>query len=158
MKAGASLILASVLLAGCEESPAAANDTAIGQQGPARTTTGQAQIDALVTDLAAGRRDAALARLYGITTITGNPNAVPTVGALVDKLMTCTFLSGAPFGRRDFLLYRVLWRCPEGDYEALIDAEGFPPRLLIGQFQRAGAAEQMRSTPPPAPPPGMPRP
>jgi len=156
VKVGASLILASALLAGCGASPTAGNDSADSQERPS-PAIGHAQVDALVADLTARRRDAALARLYGITTLTGSANAVPSVQAFVDKLMTCTFLSGAPFGRRDFLLYRVLWRCPDGNYEALLDAEGFPPRLLIGQFQRAGTAERMRSTPPPAPPQGVPR-
>jgi hypothetical protein len=113
--------------------------------------TGNAAVDAFVADLAAGRRDSALARIFEMNSISGRPNAVALAGEFVDKLLRCTLVSSQP---RAFSgeMYNTRWRCPDGDYYALLDPTYRPPRLVVAEFLSARTRDQRRSEPPMAPP------
>jgi len=114
--------------------------------------TGDGPVDALVADLAAGRREAALARIYEMNSLSGQPNAVALASEFVDKLSRCTLLS---FETRNLggVMYDLRWRCPDGDYYSLLDSAWRPPRIVVGEFLSAEAREARRRTPmaPPMP-------
>lgn len=114
--------------------------------------TGNAEVDAFVGDVAAGRRDAAIARILELNSISGRPNAVALVSEFVDKLLRCTFVSSET---RDFggSMYDVRWHCPDGDYFSLLDGDYRPHRLVVGEFVSAETREQRRRTPMPPPMP-----
>lgn len=109
--------------------------------------TGDAAVDAFVADLAAGRRDAALARILEMNSLSGRPNAVALAGEFVDKLLRCTFVS-AQTSRYSNAMYEVTWRCPDGDYYALLDPTHRPPRLVVGEFESAAVRARRRRNPP----------
>jgi hypothetical protein len=114
--------------------------------------TGDAAVDGFVADLAGGRRDAALARIVELNSLSGRPNAVALADELVDKLLRCTFASAQT---RDFggPMYDIRWRCPDGDYYSLLDSSYRPPRLVVGEFVSAAERERRRRSPmaPPMP-------
>jgi hypothetical protein len=119
------------------------------QPPPART--GHPRVDAFIADLAAGRREAALAKVHGMESASGEPNVVATPAQFVDKLLQCSYLSvrrptiGPP-------MYDITWRCPDGDYRSLIDPDWRPPRLTVGQFETMAAIEERRRNPRVPPP------
>lgn len=107
--------------------------------------TGNADLDAFLADVAAGRRDAALARILEMNSISGRPNAVALADEFVDKLLHCTFVS---FQVRDFAgaIYDLMWRCPDGDYYSLLDPNYRPPRIVVGEFVSAAERDRRRRT------------
>jgi hypothetical protein len=118
--------------------------------------TGNASVDGFVADLAAGRRDAALARILEMNSLSSRPNAVALADEFVDKLLHCTLVSwetrryGAP-------MYDLRWRCGDGDYFSLLDADYRPPRMVVAEFVSAAERERRRREPisvPPVPVPG----
>ena len=108
--------------------------------------TGNPHVDAFVADLAAGRRDAALARIWEMNSLSGRPNAVAFADEFVDKLLRCSAISvearnlGGP-------LYDIQWRCPDGNYFSLLDGDFHPPRIVVGEFVAAGEREARRRNP-----------
>jgi hypothetical protein len=105
--------------------------------------TGNGAVDAFVADIAAGRRDAALARIWEMNSLSGRPNAVGLADEFVDSLLRCTVESvqtrnfGGP-------MYDVLWRCPDGGYFSLLDGDYHAPRIVVGEFVSAGERERRR--------------
>ena len=117
--------------------------------------TGNADLDAFLADVAAGRRDPALARILEMNSISGRPNAVAFADEFVDKLLHCTFVSSEV---RDFAgaMYDLMWRCPDGDYYSLLDPNYRPPRIVVGEFVSAAERDRRRrnrSVPAPSPAP-----
>lgn len=113
--------------------------------------TGSAAVDAFIADLATGRRDQALARIYEMNSLSGRPNAVALADEFVDKLLDCSYVSSQTrsFGGD---MYDVRWRCPDGDYHALLDPSWRPPRIVVGEFVSAAEREERRrhmAAPPP---------
>jgi hypothetical protein len=130
--------------------------TACAQQPPP-ARTGHDRIDAFVADLAAGRREAAIAKISSMESASGLPNAAATPTEFVDKLLQCSYVSV----RRQTMgltMYDITWRCPDGDYRSLIDPDWRPPRLTVGQFDSVAAFEGRRRTPPAPPPVALPSP
>jgi hypothetical protein len=120
--------------------------------------TGNADVDAFVADIVAGRRDAAISRILEQNSLSGQPNAVALVDEFVDKLLRCTFVSSQVRGFGS-TMYDIQWRCPDGDYFSLLDPGYRPPRLVVGEFLSADAREARRRRPmlaPPAPVPSRP--
>jgi hypothetical protein len=116
--------------------------------------TGNASVDAFVADLAGGRRDAAIARIYEMNSLSGQPNAVALASEFVDKLMRCTLLSSESSSFHGEMV-ELRWRCRDGDYHALLDPGYRPPRIVVGEFISAETREARRrdrSTPMPIPP------
>lgn len=129
----------------------AAASSCARQPPPART--GNAEVDAFLADIAAGRREAAIARVYSMESASGEPNAVATPAAFVDKLLQCTYVSVRQRTAR-LTMYDINWRCPDGDYRSLIDPNWRPPRLTIGQFDTVAKLDAWRTNPR-APPPAV---
>jgi hypothetical protein len=122
---------------------------------PAPKVTGEARIDQFLADLAAKRRDVAVAQISSIESLSGQPNAVDTPAAFVDKLIACRFVSAEP---KRALMYQLRWQCADGDYLAWIDPDFRPPRITVGQFVSAATWEERRKHPlMPPPPPAMTR-
>lgn len=117
---------------------------------PPQAHTGHARIDAFIADIAAGRREAALAWISGMESASGLPNAVATPTEFVDKLLQCSYVSVRAM--MDNMVY-ITWRCPDGDYRSLIDPDWRPPRLTVGQFDSVAALDERRYPAPPPPPP-----
>lgn len=117
--------------------------------------TGSEAVDAFIADLAAGRRDAALARIHEMNSLSGRPNAVALADEFVDKLLGCAYVSSQPrnFGGE---MYDLRWRCPDGDYHAILDPNWRPPRLVVGEFVSAADREARRRNPAVPPPPVLP--
>jgi len=105
--------------------------------------TGNAGIDALFADLAAGRRAEALERVAGITSVTDQVNAVETPAAFVDKMLQCGFVSVEEARLRGFI-YSLQVRCPDGDYILFIDPQSRAPRLIVAQFVTSAAFDIWR--------------
>ena len=118
---------------------------------------GHDRIDAFIADLAAGRREAAIARISSMESVSGLHNAVANPTEFVDKLLRCAFVSARPISLGTGM-YDLTWRCPDGDYRSLIDPDWRPPRLTVGQFDSAAALDERRRNlrPPPPPPPRRP--
>lgn len=118
--------------------------------------SGNVDVDAFVADIAAGRRDAALARILEMNSISGRPNAVSLADEFVDKLLRCTFVSSQP-GRAIGDMYDILWRCPDGNHVSLLDPNYRPPRIVVGEFVSMAERERRRQdrTVPAAPMPGI---
>ena len=113
--------------------------------------TGDSAIDAFVADLAAGRRDAALARVYEMNSLSGRPNAVALANEFVDKLLECTFVSSETRNIGGDM-YDLRWRCPDGDYFSLLDPNWRRPRVTVGEFVSGATREERRrnrGAPPP---------
>jgi hypothetical protein len=127
---------------------------------PPDARTGHARIDAFIDDLAAGRREAALAWISSMESASGLPNAAATPAAFVDKLLHCSYVSVRQI-TIGAIMYDISWRCPDGDYRSLIDPNWRPPRLTVGQFDSVAALDERRRnpripSPPPPPPPRTP--
>lgn len=105
--------------------------------------TGDVPVDAFVADLAAGRREAALARIYEMNSLSGQPNAVALASEFVDKLMRCTLVS---FEVRNIggQMFDLRWRCPDTEYYSLLDSAYHPPRIVVGEFLSVEAREARR--------------
>jgi hypothetical protein len=114
--------------------------------------TGHARVDAFIDDLAAGRREAALAWISSMESASGQPNAAATPAAFVDKLLHCSYVSVRQMTGGS-TMYDITWRCPDGDYRSLIDPDWRPPRLTVGQFDSVAVLDRWRYAAPPPPPP-----
>ena len=114
--------------------------------------TGDAKIDGFIADITAGRREAALARVFEMNSLTGRPNAVATSAEFVDKLLSCTYISAEPRNIGG-VMYDLRWRCPDDEYYSLLDANWRPPQIVVGQFVSAKTREERRSNPPAPPTP-----
>ena len=117
--------------------------------------TGSAAVDDFIADIAADRRNAALARIYEMNSLTGEPNAVAFADEFVDKLLQCTFVSSQT-SSIVVEMYDLRWRCPDGDYYSLLDPTWRPPQLVVGEFVSVAAREERRRSAmlaPPAPTP-----
>jgi hypothetical protein len=106
----------------------------------ASPATGSAPVDAFIADLRAGRREAAIARVLEMNSLTGEPNAVATKEELVDKLLRCRYVSVDT--RHGPSLYDVRWRCADGDYYSVLDPDLRPPQLIVFEFLTASAREE----------------
>lgn len=125
----------------------------------APAVTGDAAVDALVDDIAQGRRDAAVARISSIETITGMERLVTTPAQFVDRLLGC---KGASVKYRPAFV-TVKWTCPDGVYQSLFDATWRPPYITVAEFMDAKRIALMsdpnrKVVAPPAPPPLPPGP
>jgi|GEM_PF-3435818 len=109
----------------------------------ATPATGNASVDAFVADLAGGRRDAAIARIYEMNSLSGQPNAVALASEFVDKLMRCTLLSSEASTFHGEMV-ELRWRCRDGEYHALLDPGYRPPRIVVGEFISAETREARR--------------
>ena len=118
---------------------------------PAPADTGHAGVDAFIADIAADRREAAIARISSIESLTGSPNAAETPTEFVDKLLSCSFSSSSErrLGQTGPVTYNTTWQCPDGEYWAFIDPDYRPPQLTIGQFVSTATRNQWRSAAPP---------
>jgi hypothetical protein len=121
----------------------------------ATPATGNAPVDAFVADLAGGRRDAAIARIYEMNSLSGQPNAVALASEFVDKLMRCTLLSSQS-SRFHAEMVELQWRCRDGDYHALLDPGYRPPRIVVAEFISAETREARRRNRAMSPPMPMP--
>lgn len=111
--------------------------------------TGDAAVDALVDDIFEGRRDAAVARISSIESITGLPRLVTTPAEFVDRLLNCSpratdkVVAGMP---------TVDWTCADGPYRTAFDSTSSAPYLIVAEFADPARIE-MLARPLVAPPP-----
>ena len=118
---------------------------------PAPPETGHPGVDAFIADIAADRREQAIARISSIESLTGSPNAAETPIEFVDKLMSCSFSSSSErrLGQTGPVMYNTTWHCPDGEYWAFIDPDYRAPQLTVGQFVSTATRNQWRTAAPP---------
>lgn len=75
------------------------------------TVSVQPEVQSLLDDIEAGRRDAAVERISGIFSITGEPRLITSRGDFVDKLLNCKKTNVVQSGSRTLIWYNVRWDC-----------------------------------------------
>ena len=116
--------------------------------------SGNAQVDALLTDLADGNRNAAIGRISDIESFNGEPRLAATASAFVDRLAGCTATSVSPTHLPTMV--KIEWACRNGRYASRIDWKVNNPYLVVIDFEdeamMARVAQRRLLSPPLAPP------
>lgn len=121
--------------------------------------TGNDALDALVLDITGGRRDAAIARISSIESLSGKRTLATTPSEFVDRLIGCRPEGKAkPYGFDSMKMIEITWSCPGVRYRTIFDPNWARPYITVGEFEDQAAYEARRSSlvPPPAPPPPAP--
>jgi hypothetical protein len=96
---------------------------------PISIATGDHAIDALVSDIAAGRRAQAIVRIAYVTS-TGEKRLVRTPTQFVDRLLKCTPLAGSVkpiYGQ----MTQVTWACGGIKYRAVFEFNDTKPYIVV---------------------------
>lgn len=127
----------------------------VAQEAPAASTV---LFDALIADLAAGNRQAAINRISSVESITDLPMPVTNRIQFVDRVLGCpaqvvrqSTLAGTP-------LLDVEWRCATGKITARLGSVVSPRYIEVidvadeAELARRATQRMLPSVPPPAPP------
>lgn len=117
-----------------------------------------APVTALLADLTAGNRSAAIGRISSVESMTGEARLITNGTQFVDLVGSCpgTITRQRPFG--DAAMVDVEWQCEGGRYVAQLYVETGKPYVAVSDFlDEAGVARRatrrtMLTIPPPAPP------
>ena len=130
------------------------------QQAPYKS--GDDALDALILDISSGHRDAAIARISSIESISGKRTLATTPTEFVDRLLGCHPTGEAKdIGFDKTKLIQVVWVCAGASYYTVFDPGYTKPYITVGEFEDQAvrnARLASRVAPPAPPPPGPPRP
>ena len=124
--------------------------------------SGDAQLDALIADISGGRRDAAIARISSIESMSGKRTLATTPSQFVDRLLGCRPDGTAKdIGFDKTKLIQIVWACPSARYYTVFDPDYAKPYITVGEFEdeavRKTRLAQRAAPPAPAPPSFAPR-
>lgn len=114
---------------------------------------------ALIDDIVAGDREAAIGRIDMVETLDFGPRLVTTPGEFVDRMLGCAMNEASSrefYGR--LRMFTTKWTCADGDYEIMFAHQDGSPYVTVANFRDpARLAEEAADTrgavrPPPAPP------
>ena len=116
---------AAALITGC----AAAKSTVV-------PTSGNPKIDALQQDIVDGKRDAAIAKIDKIETLSGQPLPVGNPSEFVDALKGCTVSGYGPVMKTsNHWLVHTEWNCPSGKIETFLATLEHHDKVTIADFK-----------------------
>ena len=113
-----------------------------------QATTGNANIDAFIANIDAKQRNVAVASISSMESISGEPNAVVTPAEFVEKLLTCSYAGSETrpvYGQNP--MYRLTWKCIDGNYSSLLDPAYRAPRITVGEFVSIATLEERKRRP-----------
>lgn len=133
---------------------------AVGVAAPAMAQqvafkSGEDRLDALINDISAGRRAAAVAHISSIESMSGKRTLATTPSQFVDRLLGCR-----PDGKAEDIgfehtkLIKVIWSCPGARYLTVFDPQYAAPYITVGEFEDEAVRKARLALPlaPPAPP------
>jgi hypothetical protein len=142
--------LPALLLLLAAAAPAAADEHVPVPAGP--------EVEGLVAALEAKDRAAAIGRIKGIFSLTGEDRLVRTPVAFVDLVIGCPSKQIAARILPSFQLYTYSWNCPQGEYQAMLAkdpdssyVEVVDPADSARIAQRKAAGPMRPMAPPPMP-------
>jgi hypothetical protein len=118
-------ILVALLLSGCGN----ANSASVPESGNDR-------IDALSSDIVAGNREDAIAKIDEIQSISGAPLQIANPSEFVDALKGCTVSSyhnNVSTASHEFVITE--WNCPSGKVETLLGTLPHHSKVTIGNIE-----------------------